>query len=771
MAIKVTGKFTTTNSGDTYAVTDSEFNLGGHKEVLTLVDRDNIFQDRRREGMTCYVSSEQKTYQLISGITNSNWIDTGSVNETTLKYLLQQTDSNVMWGGESQVWTDEDENPLIFENKSQDEHIVDLYNQITGLTTDVEEIGVIYYYTFSELKTLQSMSKLVPGRKYGITDFQTIHTIPETTENWTGDIEVIIVEAETTNTIGKDASSESFPQDILRYDFDDVFTEDTSLSRPGKITYRKDTEKNISTYYDFRNVTYRRWRLTSNKSYDINTTYAKHDFVLDNGYLYRSIRDDNLKQGLTDNNWWIKFDNTFLIWTSDVNKLSSFAATLNINDISLSLSPSYYKTFGNLYYTENLNITKSTTQDYNNIVFQSHAKNCELIDCNDIHVTSDFEDNGVIYTMNKNSIYLIKNSIINSDFNNNLIGNSYYVDYGTIFQSNYIGYISGGEFGSYCNDNVIVAMQGNKFNDQFRWNFSTYSMTNNMSKGACDNNYFIASNHGNVFGLSFSNNELYESSYNDFGNFCRQNILWNFSNNKIGISFIYNETTNKTDKKEYNTIGNTFQYNIIVNKFTSNTFADNCTYNNFNHIIEYNEFKSTTQYNNIYANFSNNVCNSAFINNNCTGSTSSNSFGLFMLNDIVGSFSNNTLNGSSIQSNTFNSDFQRNYVQFSLNSSTFGISSENYFYGITNQSNNFGNYLEKNRFYSRVIGVTALDNFRMNIVNCEINSVNYSLSTHVYTPSGTFLTKNIMRSQSTTTPIVITYYDSTNTLVVVNHTS
>ena len=99
MGIKITGKFTTTSSGDTYAVTDSLYHQGGHKEVLTFIERDLISSERRREGMTCYVAESGITYQLQSGITNDDWYEfSGGGGVSTLSGLTDTTINNISSG-------------------------------------------------------------------------------------------------------------------------------------------------------------------------------------------------------------------------------------------------------------------------------------------------------------------------------------------------------------------------------------------------------------------------------------------------------------------------------------------------------------------------------------------------------------------------------------------------------------------------------------------------------------------------------------------------
>lgn len=99
-SVPVGGYFAPTDTTDTYAVTDSQFNRGGHHEVLDSATRDAIPSDRRREGMTCYTSSDKKTWQLQGGITNADWVDistTGSSVGGDVNYVHTQMIATNIW--------------------------------------------------------------------------------------------------------------------------------------------------------------------------------------------------------------------------------------------------------------------------------------------------------------------------------------------------------------------------------------------------------------------------------------------------------------------------------------------------------------------------------------------------------------------------------------------------------------------------------------------------------------------------------------------------
>ena len=66
-------KIVPTDSLDTYATHDDKYGRGGHRSVDTIVERDEIKPERRKEGMTVYVKENKTKYILEGGIDNINW--------------------------------------------------------------------------------------------------------------------------------------------------------------------------------------------------------------------------------------------------------------------------------------------------------------------------------------------------------------------------------------------------------------------------------------------------------------------------------------------------------------------------------------------------------------------------------------------------------------------------------------------------------------------------------------------------------------------------
>lgn len=108
---------------------------------------------------------------------------------------------------------------------------------------------------WSELDALKTANNMSLGY-YRITDYATTGTIPNTASTLTGATEPIIVLALNSNTLYHLAWSESNPDDIIHYELNDSTTQNATK---GRIYYRKDTIKNLSAGYDWREWEFRRW--------------------------------------------------------------------------------------------------------------------------------------------------------------------------------------------------------------------------------------------------------------------------------------------------------------------------------------------------------------------------------------------------------------------------------------------------------------------------------------------------------------------------------
>ncbi len=110
--------------------------------------------------------------------------------------------------------------------------------------------------TYSDLVILLAGSGATPGTLYLINDFATRQIIPNSGGFVNqGAIEPLIVMAASTSELSSFAISSLFPTDLITYDFNSS----AEGNNKGKITFRKDTVKNNSSFFDLRVYKFRRW--------------------------------------------------------------------------------------------------------------------------------------------------------------------------------------------------------------------------------------------------------------------------------------------------------------------------------------------------------------------------------------------------------------------------------------------------------------------------------------------------------------------------------
>lgn len=112
--------------------------------------------------------------------------------------------------------------------------------------------------TWYELRDLKNASNLIPGALYLISDFTSdLQTGSE--KSWVVPyiypVDPMIVTAISDNSISELALCPLYPNDIIDYCFDE-----------NRITFRKDTVRNLSAHYDWRHWTFERWESQPYKS-------------------------------------------------------------------------------------------------------------------------------------------------------------------------------------------------------------------------------------------------------------------------------------------------------------------------------------------------------------------------------------------------------------------------------------------------------------------------------------------------------------------------
>ena len=339
--------------------------------------------------------------------------------------------------------------------------------------------------TWDELKTLRDSSKLIPGHQYRITDYQCTTTQEDTRS--TGHQFDIIVTADSTNKLNEKARACLHDGDTyfknsnlaawqLWYSLDDDANRfawaDDDLGKG--VIYRMIDEWNNDCPYDFKNIQFKRYKITSSNSSSLVGSYL----------ATKAISDIGLEIDNNDSKMFYTFS-----YLGELDEQSAYKGGV-LEDASLigntlqSDDSSPYGVHGNTikYYFDFGIENSKPIQNLNNIVFLTYME-------------------GTYYGCHSNS-FDINNC--NISFGNNCSNNSFNAD----------------------NESII-------FDEDCIYN-SFYSCTNTILGGGCLSNLFNEGCSGNVFGSNCSYNYFGVSNYqNSFGNDCSNNCFNCDCNNNV----------------------------------------------------------------------------------------------------------------------------------------------------------------------------------------------------------------------------------------------
>jgi len=447
----------------------------------------------------------QNTATRIATVLNDiNWSDT---------LFYANLSSFPVTGEIEKIYIDESTNLMYIWNANTSQYSPIGGSSGSGSTAGAEAISL----TYSELSTLVNGNTLVPGQKYLINDYQTVHIIPNTSDINTGPIEPLLVTASSTNTLEPIAYSTLFPQDIIYYNIESD-QNIVSGSTKGYIYRRIDTIKNNDIGFDYRNVKFRRWQIdvTTSDLTGSGNTYSQGAVVLQTGTNNIYLKLDNTPSVPFDTASWMLFPWSNLQYVSPTNN------NLVINNYIIPVSANYmdYTMFS----------TEPTT-------------------------------NGV----QCNYDYIFGNKIKGIYDGSDIISNSNTVFFGSYFDSNNIE--------DYFTSNTI----GDSFvNNTIGYNFNSTIIGNVFFSNTIGKNVYYK-NVINTIGNYFSHNTIGDNfDYNTIGDRFQFNTIGNnFYFNAIGYNFNHNTIG---DNFNHNTIGDNFQLNNFENyfggmDFTSSTYV------------------------------------------------------------------------------------------------------------------------------------------------------------------------------------------------------
>jgi len=384
--------------------------------------------------------------------------------------------------------------------------------------------------TYTELAAAILAGTLNRGETINISDYQTVHTIPETTDTNTGDIEPLLVTAISNNELKPEAYSVNFPDDIIYYSPDNDQSMVPGCTK-GYIYRRIDTKQANDFPFDFRQAKFRRWQIDV-PNWSSATGYSKMSVVKrptgtaeQQLEIYISLVNSNTNHVVTDSDYWrrFEFDNLTYIsptktaWNRSMDYTFIIPCSLLYQDYHFFAGGNYTTCFSNKLESPDSNLIVQT----NTVVFGSN-----------------FFSNNIGANFFSNSI--------GSDFFSNNIGTNF------IYNSTSINFYS----------NVI------------RSNFQSNSVGGSFFYNTIETNFY-----SNSVGADFK--------YNNIGANFKSNIIeTNFYYNSVGADFYHNSTGTNFysnvigDDFYYNSVGYNFKFNSIGANFRQNTIA-----NNFNNVI------------------------------------------------------------------------------------------------------------------------------------------------------------------------------------------
>jgi hypothetical protein len=198
------------------------------------------------------------------------------------------------------------------------------FDSILGLLReqDESEVSLLVDITYEELGELIDAETLTPGQYYQITDFATVHWMVDSDESYildgeeekiihTGETEPLIVLATSANTLSTEVYSPTYPNDIIRYDWNSDNWQNINAFYDGDISAvvtgwtgviyrREDGLTGNKCNFDFREITYRLWNIEQ-EAWDGLTEYTAGDFVQVGTEIYWALdTSTEVEPGVTE---------------------------------------------------------------------------------------------------------------------------------------------------------------------------------------------------------------------------------------------------------------------------------------------------------------------------------------------------------------------------------------------------------------------------------------------------------------------------------------
>lgn len=144
MAVTIIDTLKQKNNVD-FGIVDSNDIIGGFYQADTVEERNSIPEVRRKEGMFCWVGGTvRRVYQLVGGITNSDWIEFKSGTSESGGSTIDGY-AHIWVGTEppedtSMIWLDTNEDGVIEDNEDDMQILVNLVARIEELENTIASL-------------------------------------------------------------------------------------------------------------------------------------------------------------------------------------------------------------------------------------------------------------------------------------------------------------------------------------------------------------------------------------------------------------------------------------------------------------------------------------------------------------------------------------------------------------------------------------------------------------------------------------------------------
>ena len=150
MGLIVTDYIRPASSQDVYPTHLDIYGQGGIHSVNTIIDRNNITSQRRKEGMLSFVKETNAYYVLVGGIENLNWVKIAFINEDGFNVNTALKHGYILIGDKNGLAR---QSPLLIDVRQD---IVDLRRKISNFEDlnklDYNRIWIGNYYNEPEAR-------------------------------------------------------------------------------------------------------------------------------------------------------------------------------------------------------------------------------------------------------------------------------------------------------------------------------------------------------------------------------------------------------------------------------------------------------------------------------------------------------------------------------------------------------------------------------------------------------------------------------------------